>query len=75
MSWILLDYMCTDCNSVVESLEGRADVAATKPCECGGTRYRCLSPVSYKPKYGTVVTGESDEAPPWAMDTCPPEYK
>lgn len=69
---ILLDYECSVCGAVHESLEPRP-APASRPCDlCGADAVRIFSPVALGTVWGTAATrGKSDEPPPGTLDTRP----
>ena len=69
MSWIMIEYFCSTCGRVSESLEKRTSTAKSKPCVCGGTGKRCMSAPQVKTVLGWVTRGKSDEPPPGAFTT------
>jgi len=69
---ILLDYQCTACDAVHESLETRPAPSSRACPRCGGDAGRIFSPVALGTVYGYAATrGPNDAPPPGAIDTRP----
>lgn len=72
MSYILLDYKCTACGVLTESLESRtAPAPVITHTPCGADAVRIISPVTGRVKRGEVTTGKNGPPPAHALDTRP----
>lgn len=67
----MLEYLCETCGERIESLERRADPAASLP-HCDGRAVRVPSAVTgRRVKISEVTRGKSDERPPGVLNTEP----
>lgn len=72
--FILLDYYCSTCDKLTESLQERGAVFDYIKCGsgyCSGMAGRTISPVRVKTPLATVSRGPVAERPANALDTRP----
>ena len=67
-SFICIEYGCAVCGQRFDSLEDRAEPAASLP-HCGQPAPRVVSAPMGRVRGTEVIRGESDRPPPGAMDT------